>query len=805
MLLVALLATLCHAAPADGAVTQVTAPMGQVVVLDGASCLAGLAGEPRLEWRQVCEPDLVEGLGSLEAPTDFAEAYGTRLRGYLHPPQDGLYTFWIASDDASELWLSDGEEAGGKRLLAKVQGWTAPRGWDQGEGQKSAPVRLRGGQAYYIEALHKEGGGGDHLAVAWSGPGMAREVVPGSCLSPIAAGPGGGRGSVTREVWLNLPGGEMEDLTASARFPGGCEVRLEDGDRAQARFTAQSAGTYLFELTASTAAETRKARVSVLVTDVLRNGDFEAGAEGGPEGWRLPEPRPGLEWRWETGEGMGGSRCLSLSVTDPAAAVTADASQELQLAPYAPYLLRGYLRCEGLKGGERYPASVGVGSMWMADNGPKTGTGDLDWTPFEVDFANDPSGRAEVHCRLSAMAREGRGAVYFDNLTLVPNPEVETFTAEHFVLNLYADQVGIAGREVVQRIMRDVDRVCAAYTELTGWTPGGEKQGAWAPDKWDIGALGWSGNPTLWSGDRKWMGENWGREAYMPEVFLHELGHNWDNERWTFDGHFCEFKMAYALEVCDLAIAEDGYTRGAATRNRWEVRSADLRRQGRCNELVQTYRNLEIRDRVGWEPFKRLYRYFLALPADQVPADNWGKFKLWHDKLSEFSGFDAWSVYQPGEIEFVQAYYRPKVDQATLRSPAETPEGTGTLALAQARWVSAEVGWEAPRATIEGSDTRWHPDSIYAHAPSRYEYDLGGVWGRLSGSCALARGNPGSVMFVALGDGKELLRTELVRDSTERPFEVDVTGVQRLVLVVEDGGNGRNCDHGTWFDPVLSR
>ena len=38
--------------------------------------------------------------------------------------------------------------------------------------QRSASVPLVAGQRYYLEALQKEGGGGDHVEVAWAGPGI---------------------------------------------------------------------------------------------------------------------------------------------------------------------------------------------------------------------------------------------------------------------------------------------------------------------------------------------------------------------------------------------------------------------------------------------------------------------------------------------------------------------------------------------------------------------------------------------------------------------------------------------------------
>ncbi len=122
---------------------------------------------------------------SFEAPTDWADNYGTRMRGYLFPPTTGTYTFWIAGDDNCELWLSTDSSVGSKRLIASVAGWTNSREWTKLSGQVSAAITLTGGQRYYIEALQKEGGGGDNLAVAWQGPGITQQIIPGQYLSPV--------------------------------------------------------------------------------------------------------------------------------------------------------------------------------------------------------------------------------------------------------------------------------------------------------------------------------------------------------------------------------------------------------------------------------------------------------------------------------------------------------------------------------------------------------------------------------------------------------------------------------------------
>jgi hypothetical protein len=94
-----------------------------------------------------------------EAPVDVLDDYGQRLHGYLVPPVTGDYTFWIASDDGGELWLSTDDSPARARLIASVATWTASREWGKEPNQQSSPVRLEQGRYYYVAALMKEGGG----------------------------------------------------------------------------------------------------------------------------------------------------------------------------------------------------------------------------------------------------------------------------------------------------------------------------------------------------------------------------------------------------------------------------------------------------------------------------------------------------------------------------------------------------------------------------------------------------------------------------------------------------------------------
>lgn len=105
-----------------------------------------------------------------ELRSSYGDNYGSRVRGLLTPTVSGDYNFWIASDDSSELWFSTNADATAKSLIASVSGYTAAREWTKFASQRSATIPLVAGQSYHLESLHKEGGGGDNLAVGWSGP-----------------------------------------------------------------------------------------------------------------------------------------------------------------------------------------------------------------------------------------------------------------------------------------------------------------------------------------------------------------------------------------------------------------------------------------------------------------------------------------------------------------------------------------------------------------------------------------------------------------------------------------------------------
>ena len=131
-------------------------------------------------------PSTREIRSTFEAPTDVGDNYGQRFMAWITPPTTGNYTFWIASDDNSVLYLSTNDLPAGKRSIASVPVWVNPRQWTNYPQQQSASIPLVAGQRYYIEALMKENTGGDNLAVRWQLPdGTFETPIPDTRLQVV--------------------------------------------------------------------------------------------------------------------------------------------------------------------------------------------------------------------------------------------------------------------------------------------------------------------------------------------------------------------------------------------------------------------------------------------------------------------------------------------------------------------------------------------------------------------------------------------------------------------------------------------
>jgi hypothetical protein len=252
----------------------------------------------------------------------------------------------------------------------------------------------------------------------------------------------------------------------------------------------------------------------------------------------------------------------------------------------------------------------------------------------------------------------------------------------------------------------------------------------------------------------------------------------------------------FALEVSDLAPCADGQLRvefchanGAVSIRRLDFSVAA---DGSA-------------DFSQWEMRRALEPVAEAVAHDQRDAARAALRKLESSQTPEPVKHIARKL-----VETLQAGPKP--------SPAAVPAQLAQLPLGDAQPQLAEVGWRKPAANRVSLDNliqsplldsgKIYATGLYAHSPSRYVYDLGGKWNRLRGEAGLhtaVRAYAAGVTFAIKADGKEVFRSAVIRGATKVSYDVDLTDVQRLELLVDKADNRNSGNWGLWLEPTLFR
>lgn len=119
--------------------------------------------------------------------------YGGRFRAWLTPAETGSYEFFIRADDTGEFRISADDKfdrfEDPNELPTAVDTSAGDTFQEPGIDESvSAPVELQSGKRYAIQALWKEGNGGDYLQIAWRKVGDTTgadqlKPIPSSVLS----------------------------------------------------------------------------------------------------------------------------------------------------------------------------------------------------------------------------------------------------------------------------------------------------------------------------------------------------------------------------------------------------------------------------------------------------------------------------------------------------------------------------------------------------------------------------------------------------------------------------------------------
>ena len=135
----------------------------------GPTALGGSSGAfqklPHFQPREALATGIVKNF-TLE-PRQEDDHFAFEFVGYIKVDQDGLYTFYLNSDDGSQLFIGDELTVDNDGLHAAIE--------------RSGRIALRAG-VHPIRVTYFEGTGGQSLKVSYEGPGINKMIVPDSVL-----------------------------------------------------------------------------------------------------------------------------------------------------------------------------------------------------------------------------------------------------------------------------------------------------------------------------------------------------------------------------------------------------------------------------------------------------------------------------------------------------------------------------------------------------------------------------------------------------------------------------------------------
>ncbi|WP_433887513.1 beta-galactosidase [Streptomyces sp. CA-111067] len=191
------------------------------------------------------------------------------------------------------------------------------------------------------------------------------------------------------------------------------------------------------------------------------------------------------------------------------------------------------------------------------------------------------------------------------------------------------------------------------------------------------------------------------------------------------------------------------------------------------------------------------------------------------------SALFSWTVTAPGTLTKVnvldvKARLTQRGSTATARDerivgsvPAPPPAGENQVS--DLELLSATNGWGPVErdqsvggtAPDDGTPLKLggttYAKGLGTNSLSDVQVYLGGRCDRFTATVGVDNGDPGSVTFSVLLDGKVLAATPVLRGSSQPvALDVPVTGGQVVDLNVGDGGDGNGNDHGDWADPILT-
>ena len=164
---------------------------------------------------------------------------------------------------------------------------------------------------------------------------------------------------------------------------------------------------------------------------------------------------------------------------------------------------------------------------------------------------------------------------------------------------------------------------------------------------------------------RRLSQDDWG------DTPMHELSHVFDSDKWNFDAEtLAQLKLYYVVEQLNAKVYRpdryDNDSEGWYTgENYYDLLKYDRYFDsysasfGKGNYASEGFAAIliDIQQEIGWQPFKKTFRYFSNLSSSQVPWEDGEKLKLFLTKLKDYSGEDVLDMISSHDTGIIEEWY----------------------------------------------------------------------------------------------------------------------------------------------------
>lgn len=347
------------------------------------------------------------------------------------------------------------------------------------------------------------------------------------------------------------------------------------------------------------------------------------------------------------------------------------------LEPGKLYRMSAMVKCMGVKEGRGAVIYLKPDGWEQGWNASKFAYDDMEWSEIYMDFVPNQKGEATICCALgfpwgTYNGGKALGEVYYDNVRVEPiGDKLYHRESKHFIVSLDKDKVTITDKQM-DRWLANLDRTYEAYKELLGGTPyGGRKIMILNTPGIEPGYWALAGNPILWNSgvkvveviERTASHDDWGFGI------LHEIGHDFSASNmlgsgmgaWNWnDELFANFRMSYAIEVCQGAVSQRNIIyRGADIINYYRIFYDETIGSGiaKNNGDALHYTFLRIKNKYGWDVYKKAFRALYAIKNADLPKmeSSYEKFLYFLSHVSAAAGEDVTKTcYTPEELNLIE-------------------------------------------------------------------------------------------------------------------------------------------------------